>query len=340
MAEKTDTSEKAPRRSRAGKAAKPPAKKDARKAGKKATAAKKPGKTAAKKPAAKKSRKRATKASSGSIAHIDEDLGGRRIAGGRNTKTPGTPETEKPCLDGTQALAAANDDDAAPEPAPGLAPGSAPVEPGLAENRPETVGRTPDAGRLSKTDSRTRAGESAEGGARPNTLVPTNGIHTTRRRIKRKLRQNPGVMGIIAATLLGIIILGEQTQPPDMTDFEQAIAASQATITSAGSRVASTPPGIISSKPEHAPIATPDPVASQISERQTKNLDDGELAEMERLLARLDMGPSNVDGVVDNQTEAAIRLYQEIAGLPIDGAPSRTLLADMREVVKILEDGG
>jgi peptidoglycan hydrolase-like protein with peptidoglycan-binding domain len=87
-------------------------------------------------------------------------------------------------------------------------------------------------------------------------------------------------------------------------------------------------------------VATTGPEASQLSERQNKNLSEGELVEMERLLARLDLGPSTADGVVNDQTEAAIRLYQEIAGLPIDGAPSRTLLADMREVVKILEDGG
>ena len=80
--------------------------------------------------------------------------------------------------------------------------------------------------------------------------------------------------------------------------------------------------------------------ASRVSEPQDKILNDGELVEMERLLDRLDLGPSPADGIVDNQTEAAIRLYQEIAGLPVDGAPSRTLLADMREVVKILEDGG
>jgi peptidoglycan hydrolase-like protein with peptidoglycan-binding domain len=89
-------------------------------------------------------------------------------------------------------------------------------------------------------------------------------------------------------------------------------------------------------------VATLDPEAGarRAAERLDKILNDGELVEMERLLARLDLGPSSADGIVDNQTESAIRLYQEIAGLPIDGAPSRSLLADIREVVKILEDGG
>jgi peptidoglycan hydrolase-like protein with peptidoglycan-binding domain len=168
--------------------------------------------------------------------------------------------------------------------------------------------------------------------------VPTNGIHATERRIKRKLYQNRGVMGLIAATLLGIVVLGEQTAPPDTTDFEQEIAASQAADT--GSRQASSPPGIIKPNSLHDSLAMPGPEAGQVSERHNKNLSEGELVEMERLLARLDLGPSTADGVVNDQTEAAIRLYQEIAGLPIDGAPSRALLADMREVVKILEDGG
>ena len=147
-------------------------------------------------------------------------------------------------------------------------------------------------------------------------------------------------MALVAATLLGIIILGEQTAPPDMTDFEQEIAAIQTTDTYAGGRVASAPPGLIQPKPRDQAVAIPGPGASEVSEHQVKNLNDGELVEMERLLAHLDLGPSTADGIVDIQIEAAIRLYQEIAGLPVDGAPSRTHLADMREVVKLLEDGG
>ena len=147
-------------------------------------------------------------------------------------------------------------------------------------------------------------------------------------------------MGLVAATLLGITILGEQTAPPNMTEFEQQAAASMVTEAHAGGPLANPPPGTIKPKLRDESVAIPGPEASKVSEHQDKNLNDGELVEMERLLARLDLGPSTADGIVDNQTEAAIRLYQEIAGLPVDGAPSRTLLADMREVVKILEDGG
>ncbi len=69
-------------------------------------------------------------------------------------------------------------------------------------------------------------------------------------------------------------------------------------------------------------------------------LDGHDLAQTERLLARLDLAPSRADGNIDQKTQAASRLYQEIAGLPVDGEPSRALLADLREVVRILDNGG
>lgn len=336
MAEKTDKSKKASGRSQAGKIAKPVAKRAAktaaRKAGKTAATASKPKKTAARKPAAGKGRKRTAKAAVKDLAMAKEEIAARRIAGGQTTKTdPKTdpksaasnaPANQHPT--GVQAVVAGTDRSAAAPPAAG---------------QPAAVGRVPESVKRSKTESRARPGESAESSPRPSTLVPTNGIHTTERRLKRKLHQNRGVMGLVAATLLGIIILGEQTTAPDLTNIEQEIAASQAIETDAGSWVANSPPGIINPDSQNETVAMPGPETSQISERQNKNLNDGELVEMERLLARLDLGPSTADGIVDNQTEAAIRLYQEIAGLPVDGAPSQSLLADIREVVKILEDG-
>ena len=294
--------------------AKRTAKKSARKIGKSAAAAGKPKKkadrkTGPKKSAAKKGRKRAATATAEGPSIATEELAARRIAGGPNAET---------------------------------GPAPVPSEPAPAEAKPKTAARVPEAGRRGKTDPRTRPAGNAEGSPRPNTLVPTNGIHATERRLKRKRHHNHWVLGLIAATLLGIIILGEQTAPPNLTEFEQEIAASQAIETAAGAGVAKSPPGIIQPKPGNQPavILDPEAVAGRVVERLDNILNDGELVEMERLLARLDLGPSTVDGIVDIQTETAIRLYQEIAGLPIDGAPSRSLLADIREVVKILEDGG
>ncbi len=276
-----------------------------------------------KKPAAKKGRKRGTKAAVENLIVPKEELAARRIAGANPEVTElGAPENQHP--NGSHA------------PGAGTGAGTG----GGTAAAPESVPSEPAFGKRGKYEPRTRAGENADGSPRPNTLVPTNGIHTTERRLKRKLHQNRGVMALIAATLLGIIILGEQTPPPNLTEFEREIAASQAVDTYDGSRSANPPPGIIQPKLRHESVSIPGPEASRVSERQDKNLNGGELVEMERLLARLDLGPSTADGIVDNQTEAAIRLYQEIAGLAVDGAPSRSLLADIREVVKILEDGG
>ncbi len=313
MVEKTDRTKNTSGPSQTGKRA---AKKAARKTGK--TAAGKSRKSAAKKPANRKSaagkgRKRApantTPNTIEDLAVAKEERAARRIAGGQDAETQDTEA-------------------------------SIPSDPAPDEIKPAVVARVPKTGKRGKIEPRPRPGENADGSPRPNTLVPTNGIHTTQRRLKRKLHQNRGLMGLVAATLLGIVILGEQTAPPDLTEFEQEIAASRTIETYAGARVATPPPGIIQPTLRHEAAALPDPEAGGISEGQDKTLNDGELVEMERLLARLDLGPSTADGIVDNQTEAAIRLYQEIAGLTIDGTPSRTLLADMREVVKILEGDG
>ena len=314
VVEKTDTTKQTPRQRQAGENAAPAAKRSAKKSTRKAAAAAgKSKKSVARKSGAKNGRKRTDTAAVEDLAIAKEELAARRLAGGEDTGA-----------------------------APGAAPASAPSDPTSIETDAEAAARVPDAGKRAKAEPRARSGGNAESSPRPNTLVPTNGIHTTERRIKRKLYQNRGAMGLIAATLLGIIILGEQTAPPNLTEYEQEIAASQVVDTYAGARVAESPPGIIPSKPRNSPAATLDPEAEAIraAERLDKILNDGELVEMERLLARLDLGPSSADGIVDNQTESAIRLYQEIAGLPIDGAPSRSLLADIREVVKILDDGG
>jgi peptidoglycan hydrolase-like protein with peptidoglycan-binding domain len=175
------------------------------------------------------------------------------------------------------------------------------------------------------------------------------------------------VVFLVAATLLGILILGEQTDPPDMTAFEQQVAAGQDGDTRFGAG-SGTPEGInrprvqdaVEAPPARrervtargtetrAPISNPRPttargqraaVTEEPSGAQPWGLNGAELVEMERLLARLDLEPSSSDGIVDRQTKRAIRLYQQIAGLPVDGAPSQALLTDMREVVKILDSG-
>jgi peptidoglycan hydrolase-like protein with peptidoglycan-binding domain len=63
-----------------------------------------------------------------------------------------------------------------------------------------------------------------------------------------------------------------------------------------------------------------------------------ELTELERLLAALNFDPGQIDGVVDARTRTAVGLYQEFAALPVDGAPSAKLLAELRQVVQAFAD--
>ncbi|MFQ6018341.1 MAG: peptidoglycan-binding protein [Kiloniellaceae bacterium] len=65
------------------------------------------------------------------------------------------------------------------------------------------------------------------------------------------------------------------------------------------------------------------------------DLDVEELAELERLLDELSFDPGTIDGVVDERTRGAIRLYQDFAALPADGVPSKALLAELRQVVQV-----
>ena len=66
--------------------------------------------------------------------------------------------------------------------------------------------------------------------------------------------------------------------------------------------------------------------AALARELSVEELGVEELAELERLLAELNFDPGKIDGVVDARTRTAVGLYQEFAALPVDGAPSATLL--------------
>lgn len=65
-----------------------------------------------------------------------------------------------------------------------------------------------------------------------------------------------------------------------------------------------------------------------VPERETVDL----IYETERMLDQLGLKPGRVDGELDPVTVDAIKLYQQSAGLPVDGEPSRALLEDMRAV--------
>jgi hypothetical protein len=57
----------------------------------------------------------------------------------------------------------------------------------------------------------------------------------------------------------------------------------------------------------------------------------------ELLLAKLAFDPGPADGVLDDTTREAIRRYQEAAGLPQTGEPSKELLEELRAVVAAID---
>jgi hypothetical protein len=57
----------------------------------------------------------------------------------------------------------------------------------------------------------------------------------------------------------------------------------------------------------------------------------------ELLLAKLAFDPGPADGVLDDTTREAIRRYQEAAGLPQTGEPSKELLEELQAVVAAID---
>lgn len=57
-----------------------------------------------------------------------------------------------------------------------------------------------------------------------------------------------------------------------------------------------------------------------------------QVQEIERLLADLSFTPGPIDGVMDEETSAAIRAFQQAAGLPEDGQVSPSLLEELKAV--------
>lgn len=63
------------------------------------------------------------------------------------------------------------------------------------------------------------------------------------------------------------------------------------------------------------------------------DLNKAEIADIQKLLARLDLTPGSSDGVIGKKTVEAIKMYQRFAGLKVNGQATRELLSDLRQVV-------
>jgi len=82
--------------------------------------------------------------------------------------------------------------------------------------------------------------------------------------------------------------------------------------------------------------ATAAPAAAPPSTR-AQPLDQAQLAEIQRDLARLQFDPGPSDGVLNDQTAEAIRKYQGDRKLKVDGEPSRALLFRLKADVDRLQ---
>ena len=214
--------------------------------------------------------------------------------------------------------------------------------------------------------------KAAKAPARPKRLVPTNAVHVTERRLSRRHVYTRSFLVLGTVAVIGLFILSDRAEAPDVTAFEQAspypteeriasvAEAAPLEVASPSDTLGDSPGDVVSVMEdqrfasiviplENATVAiaipsrllgaAPEEVTIEVLGDGTADLDSDGITEMERLLTRLDMGTTHVDGILDGQTTSAIRLYQTYAGLPVDGRPSQELLTDMREVVKLLDGG-
>lgn len=182
-------------------------------------------------------------------------------------------------------------------------------------------------------ENRSDEGERAHRGSR---LVPTNAVHTTRRRLRRRVGQGQVAIVLGGLGLLALLVIGSGDPPHEATPLENFSKLSRQSGLPANRSPEHTIGDPVEASPERRPALTAT-VAPPQQPATAGGLPQHRLVELEEMLERLDLNPSRADGVVDAQTQTAIRLYQQIAGLPIDGEPSEALLDDMREVVRILQ---
>ncbi len=74
--------------------------------------------------------------------------------------------------------------------------------------------------------------------------------------------------------------------------------------------------------------------AAQTLGAEAAGLTREQVLELETALAQLNFDPGEIDGVIDDRTHAAIRLYQDFAALPADAKATPALLAEVLSVAR------
>ena len=201
-----------------------------------------------------------------------------------------------------------------------------------------------------ETSKKSASGERSNR-AKPNRLVPTSEVHPTERRVRRRETYGRALVLLAAVAVVGLFVLSDQGEPPDVTAFEQPSAipmeahaietAKDATsrfnrpfsAEAAQNRLSNSDTAPALKSKEHAVrIVVPfdqGSVALQVPSEyfgeapKVGKLSADEITEMERMLTRLDLGSNPPDGIFDTHTASAIRLYQQIAGLRSTGSRRR-----------------
>jgi TPR repeat protein len=145
---------------------------------------------------------------------------------------------------------------------------------------------------------------------------------------------------------LGLIYengLGVRADPARATDYYRRAAAggdargAERAQSIAGATASTTPAPVATAAPA-SPAAPPAETVSPPA-RPGKALARAGIGEVQRLLKQLNFEPGPSDGVAGDRTIEAIRLYQQFAGLTVDGKPTESLLQDLRQVVGAMDTG-
>ena len=148
---------------------------------------------------------------------------------------------------------------------------------------------------------------------------------------------NAGV-GASQYSLAAIYESGLVTGKPDLaqarTWYEKAAAQGDTKATERLALMGEVPPADrTASTGATAPVPSTDTTTLKAVGRQ-------EIREIQSLLARMNFNPGPADGQMGGKTADAIRLYQQFAGIEIDGVPSQELLDEMRAVASSMASGG
>lgn len=223
-----------------------------------------------------------------------------------------------------------------------------------AAEKPETS-KVPASGTPAKTpgpkpsDSKTAAAAKPSASTKPAIAPQASG---------RRLDKERSTSGFVA-TLVGLTVLiggltfwvnlGEQPAAPAETVAAAPAAIEEPaptqpvteTISAASTpgpalapatRAPESPGPLAAQHPAPSDSAMATPFAASGSEA---GLTAAEIGEIQTLLDRLGLAPGPTDGVLTGETTTAIRSYQEMAGLPTDGAVDKALLDELRAVVDL-----